>query len=221
MPARAVAQVADTSPDHVWSRQSSSPFVDPAPLCPSPSPHVASLVLATRVPVRRPSYPLSVLPTTIPPSDVISYSRSSLLCWLDAHLDDRHRAPELPVDLDVALHDDGVGQKRDAVRAESKIDVRVRQLDRRHHRDAEPGQRAHHPVQRLAEILAERRRQRQLQARTANRSPRASRRCASPRPAAPAASRRSRDRAGAGRGPRASSRATSFSNSSPCGVVCR
>ncbi len=32
------------------------------------------------VPVRRPSYPFSALPTTIPPSEVMSYSRSSLLC---------------------------------------------------------------------------------------------------------------------------------------------
>src|SRR5436305_6629796 len=35
------------------------------------------------VPVRRPSYPFSALPTTIPPSEVMSYSRNSLLCWLD------------------------------------------------------------------------------------------------------------------------------------------
>src|SRR5688572_7246366 len=32
-----------------------------------------------------------------------------------AHLDDRQRALELPVDFDVALHEDRVRQKRDAV----------------------------------------------------------------------------------------------------------
>ena len=80
-----------------------------------------------------------------------------------------------------------------------------------------PDQRADHAVERLAEVLAERRRQRELEAR--ERVDHDARRAdlAAPRPRSPPSSRRPRDRAAAGRASAACPRSTSCSSSrAPC-----
>jgi hypothetical protein len=72
---------------------------------------------------------------------------------------------QLPRDLGVAQQDDVVGQEGDEVGAEAQLAARLHDLHGHEHGDAGPGQRAHQPVQRLAEILPEVRRQCQLEAR--------------------------------------------------------
>ena len=81
------------------------------------------------------------------------------------HLDDRRHAAQAAFDLDVTLHDDGVGQKGRAVGAEAQVGVAVFQFGG--HQHGHPGDRQgrDHALQRLAEVVAEGRRQRQLEAR--------------------------------------------------------
>src|SRR4029453_16108194 len=66
----------------------------------------------------------------------------------------RHYTLQLAVELEIALQDNRVGQKRRPVRTEPEIRVAVFQFGRQHHCDAHPGQGRNQAVQRFAEILA-------------------------------------------------------------------
>ena len=68
------------------------------------------------------------------------------------------------IELDVALQDDAIGQERDAVRAQAQLGVRIDELGGHQDGDAELDQRTDHAIQRLAKVLAERRRERELEA---------------------------------------------------------
>ncbi len=81
-----------------------------------------------------------------------------------ADFDHRHHACQLPLQLDVPLQDDGIGQKRRPVRTEPEIDITILQFSRHQHRDAHASQDCHQAVERLAEIIAERGGKRQLEA---------------------------------------------------------
>ena len=80
-----------------------------------------------------------------------------------ADLDHGHHPQQPAVDLDVALHDDRVREKRRTVGAEAQVGVAVLQLGGHQHRDAGAGQRRHKPEQRLAEVGSEGRRQGELE----------------------------------------------------------
>src|SRR4029453_5136305 len=71
-----------------------------------------------------------------------------------ANLHDRHHALQLPVELEIPLQDDRVGEKCRPVRTEPEIRIAVFQFGRQHHGDAHPGQARNQTVQRFAEILA-------------------------------------------------------------------
>ena len=112
-----------------------------------------------------------------------------------AHLDHGHHALQPAVDLDVALHDDRVGQEGRAVGAEAQVGVAVFQLGGHQHRHAGARQRRHQPEQRLAEVGAEGRRQRELEAAERIEHDAGAPSAAAPRSGSAARSRRSTGRA--------------------------
>ena len=82
-----------------------------------------------------------------------------------AHFHDAHDALQPALERDIPLHDDGIGEKGRAVRAEAQVRIAVLHLRRHHHRDAHPREHRDHAIERLPEVLAKRRRQGQLEPR--------------------------------------------------------
>ena len=82
-----------------------------------------------------------------------------------AHLHHAYEPLQLTVQLDIALHDDGIGQKGRAVRAEAQVHIAVLNLRGHHEGDAHSGEHRHHAIERLAKVLAKGGRQRQLKSR--------------------------------------------------------
>jgi hypothetical protein len=79
------------------------------------------------------------------------------------HFHHAHDALQLPPEGDIPLHDDRVGKKCRAVRAEAEIRVTVLDFRRHHQGDAHSGEDGDHSIERLPELLTKRRRQRQLE----------------------------------------------------------
>src|SRR5438552_2093600 len=72
-----------------------------------------------------------------------------------AHFDHAHDLPQLALHFDIPLNDDVVSQERDQVSAELQISERHTNFGCHEHRHSGTGERSHHAVQRLAEVLAE------------------------------------------------------------------
>src|SRR5471032_2424981 len=94
--------------------------------------------------------------------DVVKADIFAVVARPDFH--HRDHPLELPVQFDVALHDDGVGQEGVAVGAEAQHRITVFQLGGHHDGHAHGREYRDHAIQRFAEIFAEYRRQCQFEA---------------------------------------------------------
>src|SRR5471030_2345884 len=94
--------------------------------------------------------------------DVVKADIFAMVARPDFH--HRDHPLELPVQFDVTLHDDGVGQEGVAVGAEAQHRITVFQLGGHHDGHAHGREYRDHAIQRFAEIFAEYRRQCQFEA---------------------------------------------------------